>query len=128
MIVSMPLQGIAAAIKSPCMMLAHFAAASSQSMNMDDCDDTDMMMGPGPSGAVETAGHAADHDDMPCYKDAHQKHASCRLCSACHTGAFAPPPFLIGELTPTYLADHYIFPALSFTGWIPSRIERPPRA
>lgn len=128
MIVSIPLQGIAATIKSPCMMMsAHTELASSQTMDMDACDDQ-AMLATGSSASVETAGHAGDHEDMPCHKDANQKHASCRLCSACHAGAFAPPPFSIGGLAQTYLPDHYVSPARTFTGWIPSRIERPPRA
>lgn len=126
MIVSLPMQGIAAAIKLPCaMMMTHAATADSQAADMDDCDDAEMAIDQPQT--VEQAGAAMDHADAPCSMDSHQKHSSCRACSACYLGASAPPPLFLAGLPTAHYTNDYLSPASSFTGWIPSRIERPPR-
>jgi hypothetical protein len=119
LIVSLPVQGIAASVKSPCTM-SH-AAAVSQVEVRDDCDEAGMAM------ATAHASKVAAHQDMPCDQGAHQKHSTCPACSACSVGASAPPPFEISVPPVEHFANDYISPSSSITGWIPSRIERPPR-
>lgn len=119
LIVSLPVQGIAASVKLPCTM-SH-ASAVSQAEVSDDCHEAGMVM---------TTAHVSDvsaHQDMPCDQGSHQKHSTCRACSACCVGAAAPPPFEMSVPPVEHFANDYISPTSSITGWIPSRIERPPR-
>lgn len=125
LIVSLPLQGIAATIKFPCTM-AHSSMASPGAESMDSCDDSDMMAMPQPK-ATERASSVFVHQDVPCDQGEHQKHSSCRACAACCVGASAPPPFAFASFPVAHFANDYVAPASSFAGWIPSRIERPPR-
>lgn len=103
LLASLPLQGIAAAFASPCRM-AHR-----------------------PAGAAMHARASAARPDPLCGMDKHPAHKSCRGCCACHVASSAPPPFAApGPVAPGFARDR-IVPAPSSTGWIPSRIERPPR-
>jgi hypothetical protein len=126
LIVSLPVQGIAAAITSRCTMV-HTSSASPGATVMDDCDEHEMTM---PMAQSEASAHAsadAAHQDTPCDNGSHQKHSSCRACSAGYVGASAPPPFAVGAFPAEQFATDYVSPISSFTGWIPARIERPPR-
>jgi hypothetical protein len=126
LIVSLPVQGIAAAITSPCTM-AHTSSASPDATVMDDCDEHEMTMPMAKSKAQAHASADATDQDTPCDSGSHQKHSSCRACSACYVGASAPPPFAIAGFPAEHFSTDYVSPVSSFTGWIPSRIERPPR-
>jgi len=121
LIVSLPVQGIAASVRLPCAM-SH-AAAVSQVEVRDGCAEAAMVMTTAPS----HASHVATHQDMPCDQGAHQKHSTCRACSACWVGASAPPPLEIAVHPVEHVANDHITPTPSMTEWIPSRIERPPR-
>lgn len=127
LIASLPVQGIAAAIKLPCTM-THASMASAGGGSMDGCDDPDMMMSSAQLKAQEHASAAAVHQDMPCDQGGHQKHSSCRGCSACSVGTSAPPPFTVARVPAEHSASDYISPISSLSGWVPSRIERPPRS
>lgn len=126
LIVSLPVQGIAATIKLPCTM-AHASIAGAGAESMDDCADPGVMMSMAQPKAQEHAGANVAHQDMPCDQGGHQEHSSCRACSACWVGASAPPPFALTILPEEHFANDTLPPGSSFTGWIPSRIERPPR-
>jgi hypothetical protein len=126
LIASLPVQGIAAAIKFPCTM-AHTSIASAGAEAMDDCDDPDMMMPSAQPTAQEHDSAVVAHQKMPCDQDGHQKHSSCPACSACSVGASAPPPVTAPNVLVEHFASDYLSPVYSFSGWIPSRIERPPR-
>ena len=127
LIVSLPVQGIAATIKLPCTM-AHVSMASVGAESVDDCGGPGMMMSMAKPKAQEYASVSAAHQGMSCDQAGHQKHSSCRACAACCVGASAPPPFAFASLSVEHFANDTISPISSFTGWIPSRIERPPRA
>lgn len=122
LIVSLPIQGIAASVRLPCTM-AHGSAASQSIGVRDNCDDQAMMS----AKVSHNASTAAAHNDIPCDQGSHQKHPSCSACSACCVGASAPPPLGMSFSPVEYFASDYISPNSSITGWIPSRIERPPR-
>ena len=125
LIVALPLRGIAAEIALPCTM-AHTSAASSAT------ERTGVSGHPGTvwsahSGAQEHGDTPAVHPAKPSDKGVHSGHSSCRVCCVCHVGVSAPPPSATsGPLTAHFVKDR-IFPISSFTGWIPPRIERPPR-
>jgi hypothetical protein len=126
LIASMPVQGIAAAMRLPCA-LAHAAMATPGIAPMEDCDEPQMMVPAAERGTQEQATTGAVLQDMPCDKDSDQKHSSCRTCGACHIGAFAPPSFISFTAAVTHFTDDYISPISSWKGWIPDRIDRPPR-
>lgn len=118
LVVTLPLRGIAAGVALPCA-IAHTSAAASSTHAMGDCD--------------HHAAHAhvdapALHRNAPCHEKSSSSHDSCRVCCAGHVGVAAPPTF--GGLEPpaARVAQDTLSPVSSFTGWIPSRIERPPRA
>jgi len=128
LIVSLPVQGIAAAITLPCTM-AHTSSSSvsPDATVVDDCDEHEMTMPMAQSKAAAHASTGTAHQDTPCDNGSHQKHSSCRACSAGYVGASAPPPFAVAAFPAEQFATDYVSPISSFTGWIPSRIERPPR-
>ena len=123
LIVSLPVQGIAAAITLPCT-IAHSSIAGTGAESMDDCDESEMMM----SKAPDHAGADVAQQHKPCDQGSHGAHSSCRACCACSVGASAPPPFTVAGAPVQNFPNGHISPTSSFTGWIPSRIERPPRA
>lgn len=126
LIVSLPIRGMAGAVVLPCAM-EHTPVSTATAQSMDSCDEAEMSMSaPRLHASGDTAAEPAHHD-LPCDKELGQKHASCRTCPACHVGTAAPPPFSLASPAAGHVANHRILPAQSFTGWIPSRIERPPR-
>jgi hypothetical protein len=125
-IASLPVQGIAAAIKLPCTM-AHTGAASPGVEPMDDCDEPGMAMSAAQPGMQEQVIASTDRQATPCDKDSGQKHSSCRSCAGCHMGTFAPPSFAGAAPASAHFTYDYSSPASSFKGWIPARIDRPPR-
>jgi hypothetical protein len=126
MIVSLPLQGMAAAIKLPCAMAHTPAVVSASAEPMDGCDDQEMAVPVVNPKALAHAGASPAQPNMPCDKDSHQH--SCRTCPACQAAVVAPPPFVLPVLPVAHVAYDYIPPTSTFEGWIPSRIERPPRS
>jgi hypothetical protein len=126
LIVSLPLPGIAATIKCPCTM-THASMAGPATGSADGCGDSAMRMPMAQPKAQEGAGIHVAHRNRLCDQGEHQKHSACRACSACGVAASAPPPFAFASLPVAHSANGTISPAPSFTGWIPSCIERPPR-
>lgn len=126
LIVSLPVQGIAGTITLPCTMVQSGAASSAAAVE-DECDDPEMSMPAAQFTAQESANKAISHNDAPCGNCTHKQHSSCRACTSCGVGASAPPPFAAVESPQAHFANVYINPTSSFAGWIPSRIERPPR-
>jgi hypothetical protein len=121
LIVSLPAQGVAAAITITCT-IAHASAPRAGAGPVDDCADSGMT----PQQAQGFVGGRV-HRGMPCDQGGHHKHASCLACTGCCAGASAPPPSLFAGLHGGRIAERCARAAPSFTGWIPSRIERPPR-
>jgi hypothetical protein len=123
---SLPVQGIAAAIKLPCTMAHDAALADARAESMDDCDEAGMAM-PAAEPTAQAHGDASlATPDIPCDKASHQH--SCRTCPACQVAAVAPPPFAMPVLAVAHVAYDYVSPTSAFEGWIPSLIERPPRS
>jgi hypothetical protein len=126
LIASLPMQGIAAAMNIPCA-LTHGAMANPGIAPMEGCDEPGMIMPAAERGPQEQVSTGTTRHDMPCNKDSSQKHSSCRTCSACHIGAFAPPSYIVSAPAVTHFTDDYTSPTSSVKGWIPARIDRPPR-
>jgi hypothetical protein len=121
LIVTLPLQAVAAAINVTCTM-AHESAPGATAAAFDDCGDAGTAM---PQATEQIRGDVRPH--MPCDQSGHHKHASCLACAGCCAGASAPPPFAFAGPYARHVAARYAHSPSSFTGWIPSRIERPPR-
>jgi hypothetical protein len=121
LIASLPAQGMAAAINMTCTM-AHASAPSARAWLAGDCNDAGT---PPPQGQGLIEGHL--HRGMPCDRGGHHGHASSLACAGCCAGASAPPPFPFAGLHGQDIAERHSLSVSSFTGWIPSRIERPPR-
>jgi hypothetical protein len=128
LILTLPVQGLAGALKSSCAMesnsTGHFQAASER------CHDGVAAMASASVHAHEALSLGANTQCHPqhCGGDENQKHSSCSACSSCCIGACAPPSF--GPVVPTIaLFNHlYFLTSYPFTGFIPARLERPPRA
>lgn len=114
LVVLLPVQGIAAAMGCACTM-AHPAPQAGQAGFAADWAQPDRRT-------------PAAHQDMPCDQGKHQKHSSCRVCCAGFLGASAPPPFAVASVMIEPAASEHISPNSFFAGWIPTRIERPPRS
>lgn len=127
MIVSLPLQGIAATIGLPCTM-AHALVSNAATETADACDDAAMVM-PIQHDLTrqDQAGAKVEHEDAPCDQHEHGKGSSCHACSACWIGASAPPPFAVPGQLPGPHTSLAFSSITSHSGWIPSRLERPPR-
>lgn len=120
LIVSLSAQGSAAAITLPCMM----GHPSEAGQHGDDCDESAMMV----SKAPQQAGADRAQQELPCHDGCDRQHTSCQSCSGCCLGASAPPPVAAAALTAEHFDNDVTPPVSSFKGWIPSRLERPPRA
>ena len=132
LIVLLPVQAGVAAIKLPCVVMQSSAeiedisGAGQERESMDDCDESKIMV---PDASKHGAADSG-HQDMPCHDEMGAKHSSCRSCSACSaccTGASAPPPLAAAVPMTDHVVTDDVSPISSFTGWIPSRVERPPR-
>jgi hypothetical protein len=127
LIVSLPLRAIAAESALPCQMAHAEAVRHAAVQHIDGCDDHGTMM------VAQSAPHAradaaAARVDGPCHQASALPQSSCHACCASHVGAAAPPAFAVLALPATRVNENTIPAISSFTGWIPSRIERPPRA
>lgn len=120
LIVSLSLQGSAAAISLPCTM-GHSAEAGEHA---GDCDESAMLS----SEAPQQADTEVARQEAPCHEGCDRHHTACQSCSGCYLGASAPPPVAPAALTAEHSESDVTHPASSFKGWIPSRLERPPRA
>ena len=122
MIVSLPVQGIAASVRSACMM-EHGVTVIPYLGTIHQGDEPKVAI----PHMAELASSAATYENMPFDHGAHEKHSSCRIFSSCCTGVSAPPPFAIPLPFSAHVVNGTASTISSFTDWIPSRIERPPR-
>lgn len=126
LIVSLPLRGIAAEIALPCTM-AHTSAAS------PGAAPTGASVDPHATPIVRSvtqhhAGAVSAPPDLNVDNASHPASSSGHACCVCHVGVSAPPPFAVAGSLAARFAKDRVSPIVSFTGWIPSRLERPPRA
>ena len=69
----------------------------------------------------------ATNQGIGCDHAAYQRHLSCRACLVCHLGVLAPAPMALMVPAVVHFPGHTISSDSSFPGWMPFRIERPPR-
>jgi hypothetical protein len=125
LILVLPVQGIAAALRLSCDMAPH-SNGQTTSEAADHCHDDDsggMIKAPG--GTPDEASTGCEHDG--CQGSPHPTNSSCSACSASCLGAAAPPS--IAPVLPVFeVANNaYLLTSYPFLGYIPSRLERPPR-
>jgi hypothetical protein len=83
----------------------------------------DMSAAHGNTAAQDTV---AAGDD--CEETGDHGRSGCGTCTSCSIGAYAPPPVLTISAVEEAVIGRQQFISSSFTGHIPARIERPPRA
>ena len=120
LIVSLPVQGVVAAIPMKCPM-SHSSDAGPGTGSIDDSEAREMM-----TAQSQSRASVDDISGMPCHQGVDGKH-SCRTCSACSIGPSAPPPFAPVISQAEQCVGGEDSPIPSFKKWIASRIERPPR-
>lgn len=129
---ALPIQGVAAVVKASCgphhhtmpsvqmSAVEHHHDSDSASHQHDQHEVSEMNAQANMDSAINAA------DDSPNSNHVH-KTSFCSACAACCVGAAAPPsmaslvsPFTKGETVA-------VPPLVSFTGFFPDSLERPPR-
>jgi len=123
---ALPIQGMAAVVKASCGSRHHAMqnAAPVAAQVVEHHHD---------AGSASHAHHAFDTvsagepgDGSPDVKPV-QKTSYCSACATCCIGAAAPPPTVFLASIVTSVEAAIAPPVISFTGFIPAGLERPPR-
>ena len=99
------------------------AAQDAEAHGMDHGMEHAMWPAPGDAVAQDTASAGDDCEEMGDHGP-----SGCGTCTSCSIGAYAPPPVLTISAVEEPVIGRQQFISSSFTGHIPARIERPPRA
>jgi hypothetical protein len=130
LIAVLPIQGMAAVIKASCGPRHHDTSLAVMTV-AEHHHDADV--GPHQHDSsdvtaatedVEAAGTASHHSSSA--KQIH-KASHCSACAACCTGAVAPPSSVSLPPVLSTIEAAPIPPAVSFTGFIPAGLKRPPK-
>ena len=130
LIAVLPLQGMAAVIKASCgprhhdtslavMKVAEHHHDADVAAHQHDSSDANIA-----AVGVEDADTASHHSSSA--KQIH-KTSHCSACAACCMGAVAPPPSLSLPPVLSTIEAAPLLSAVSFTGFIPAGLKRPPR-
>lgn len=126
LIATLPLQGIAAAMKASCGPGHHATALLNDAVDNHHHDGQAAADHHPDRTAISALENLSS--DMPDASSARQLESSfCSSCASCCFGAIAPPP--ISLQTPIYSSSEFIVvtaPPL-VTGFIPAGLERPPK-
>lgn len=131
LIAALPLQGMATVVQASCGPRHH--AISSTGTGMADHHHasgetphahSDMVVQKADVGADSEAdvGSGVESSSKPFHKL-----SSCSACAACCFGAVAPPSSLSTTPVLSSVEAAVLSPVVSFTGFIPAGLERPPR-
>ncbi|GAA4015931.1 hypothetical protein [Actimicrobium antarcticum] len=125
MIATLPLQGLAAAMKLSCDP-AHHAIAMVSVMTQDQ-HHSDSSSDQHDHAGMHLAAADTGQSDQPGVNDHHYKTSSCSACAACCVGATAPPPVVLP--LPVRISSELVIvaPATFATGITPDGLERPPK-
>jgi hypothetical protein len=104
-------------------MLDKAVAQITEAHGMDHGMEHDMSYAPGETATQDTASPDDDCEEM-----GEHGRSGCGTCTSCNIGAYAPPPVLTISAVEEAVIGRQQFISSSFTGHIPARIERPPRA
>lgn len=131
LIAALPIQGIAAVVQASCGPRHHAVSSASAGM-VDHHHDGSVT----PHSHSDMVGHDTDMNadrladagsDSESSSRQIQKISSCSACAACCFGAAAPPPSLLITPVLSTAGVAVLSPVVSFTGFIPASLERPPR-
>jgi hypothetical protein len=125
---ALPIQGMAAVIKASCGPRHHDISHGVMVMASHSHDESSGPHHRDASENVAVADDAQKASTAKCVEAKQGPHLShCSACAACGFGTAAPPPS--GSLTPVFSpVEAAAVPAvISFTGFIPPGLERPPR-
>lgn len=132
LIAALPLQGMAAVVKASCGQRHHTAVMAADATRYERHhahEDGDAHHGGHGHGTVATADHELQNADEDSPSDStNLAHAACSACAACCVGAVAPPSSLSLASVLGKVSTAITPPALSFTGFIPPGLERPPKS
>jgi len=126
LIASLPMRGIAGAMASSCPM-SHGSLATGVVLSVEPYDEFQTMIPMAQTQARENVSVDNANQGMACEHESYQRHLPCRACLVCHLGASAPAPMALVVPVMAHFASYKISPDSSYPGWIPFRIERPPR-
>jgi hypothetical protein len=104
-------------------MLDPAVAQITEAHGMDHGMEYDMSPAHGNTAAQDTVAAGDDCDEM-----GDHGRSGCGTCTSCGIGAYAPPPVLTISAVEEAVTGRQQFISSSFSGHIPARIERPPRA
>lgn len=133
LIAALPLQGVAAVVKASCGQRHHAAAMAADAYSHESGhvheDGKAHHAHDDMHGAVSTAYHALPDtgNDSPS-DSAKLTHGACSACATCCVGAVAPPSAIALTAASGEVGTAIAAPVLSFTGFIPPGLERPPKS
>jgi hypothetical protein len=125
LLAALPLQGVAAAMQTPCGLMKHGdPAETAMSVQLHQHGGEVMTMSDTVATDIGAAAPAMSHDASP--GDDHE-HGTCSACASCCMSAAAPPAAAV--ITPTYSNSlpSVVTPAPLLTGFVPAGLERPPK-
>ena len=119
-----PLQGIAASLRSQCGPDHQMAQAFADATSHDHGGDASRH-----EAVIHVHSTLADGDEATDHQDHSHQHKSafCGTCGSCCIGAFAPPSKIDWELRAAKVSIDILSPTPFVTGYIPDGLERPPR-
>jgi hypothetical protein len=82
----------------------------------------------GEHGHAAAPAQRAASPDQDCDDGGSHARSGCGTCASCSIGAYAPPPVMAVTAVEEAVSTALQFSSSSFTGHVPARIERPPRA
>jgi hypothetical protein len=112
LLAALPLQGMASAVQAFCGASHHASASATAEQH-----------------AGHPAEHAEHHHDQARHADGSaSKHiGSCSACASCCVGAAAMVSGFSVAVDTGPAVSEFLAPSSSFSGFVPARLERPPR-
>jgi hypothetical protein len=128
LIAALPLQGVAAVVKASCGQRHHTAMMAADAAGHESSHAHEEGEGHHGHGAMAASDHELPNTGKDSPSGSTLPHPACSACAACCVGAVAPPAS--APLTPASDEVGKAIPApiLSFTGFIPPGLERPPKS
>lgn len=121
LLVTVPLQGLAAVVGGCCvraqtqLIASSTADGESETISTMPCED--------PSGMQMTENGSTGEPSQ----QHPTKSGSCKPCAACGLGAGAPPSVLLDKIKPTKSDSPVLTPPGIFASYISAGLERPPK-
>lgn len=134
LIAALPIQGMAAVVKANCGSRHHAVSVSLTAESAMPAqhvqgvhDEKDSSHAHGVSNVAKSP-ILADDASLTDPSQSGSHHASyCSACAACCTGAVAPPVSFSAISIPDRVVESAVSPVVSYLGFIPPSLERPPK-